>query len=118
MELYPYSFHTVSSHIRHIYLFLPDVLECCKDLDETEWILILGVTRTHRYNSNSSWEQYVAAVVGSFLIKVLQDDRVFAILGGESLESREHSALSLFAQQESFSITGIAKKLEMKIKSK
>lgn len=83
-----------------------DVLECCKDLNETEWISILGVTRTHRYNSNSSWEHYVAAVVGSFLMKVLQDDHVFAILGGENLESREHSALSLFAQQESFSITG------------
>ena len=76
------------------------------------------MTRTHRYNSNSSWEQYVAAVVGSFLIKVLQDDHVFAILGGERLEMREHSTLSLFPQQESVSIAGIAKELVIKIKPK
>ena len=38
---------------------------------------------TQRYHGNSSWEQYVAVVLSSLVNKVLQDDQVFAILGGE-----------------------------------
>lgn len=81
-----------------------DVLECCKDLDN-EWISILGVIATRRYHNSSSWEQYVAAVLGSFVTKVLQDDQVFAVLGGEGPEPREHSSLSCFPEQESVSLT-------------
>ena len=75
------------------------------------------MTRTLR-NNNSSWEQYVAAVVGSFLIKVLQEDHVFAKLGRENSESRGPGALSSFSQQEFVPVAGIAKNIVMKVKHK
>ena len=90
---------------KYMYRCVSDVLECCKDLDN-EWISILGVIATRRYHNSSSWEQYVAAVLGSFVTKVLQDDQVFAVLGGEGPEPREHSSLSCFPEQESVSLTG------------
>ena len=46
---------------------------------------------TQRYHGNTSWEQYVAVVLSSLVNKMLQDDQVFAILGGEGGEPRRHS---------------------------
>ncbi|KAJ7378089.1 hypothetical protein OS493_024752 [Desmophyllum pertusum] len=69
-----------------------DVPECSKGLGR-EWISILGVTGTPRYHSDPSWEPYVAAVMSSLVNHVLQDDQVFATLGGEGVGPRRHSPL-------------------------
>ena len=59
---------------------------------------------THRYHGNTSREQYVAVVLSSLVNKVLQDDQVFAILGGEGGEPRRHSPLSENPLQETVSL--------------
>ena len=82
-----------------------DVSECCKGLGK-EWISIVGVVDTQRCHSDTSWAQYVAAVMGSFVKKVLQNDQVFAILGGEALAPREHSPLLCSPLQETVSLKG------------
>ena len=69
-----------------------------------EWISIVGVIGTQRYHGNTSWEQYVAVVLSSLVNKVLQDDQVFAILGGEGGEPRRHSPLPGNPLQETVSL--------------
>ncbi|XP_078350746.1 uncharacterized protein LOC144635519 [Oculina patagonica] len=69
-----------------------DIAECSKGLGR-EWISILGVVGTPRYHGDTSWEPYVAAVMSSLVNQVLQDDQVFAILGGEGSGPRRHSPL-------------------------
>ena len=59
---------------------------------------------TQRYHGNTSWEQYVAVVLSSLVNKVLQDDQVFAILGGEGGEPRRHSPLPGNPLQETVSL--------------
>ena len=66
----------------------------------------MGVVDTQRYHSNTSWAQYVAAVMSSFVKKVFQNDQVFAILGGEALAPREHSPLLSNPLQETVSLKG------------
>ena len=80
-----------------------DILECCKVLSK-EWISIVGVIGTQRYHGNTSWKQYVAVVLSSLVNKVLQDDQVFAILGGEGGEPRRHSPLPGNPLQETVSL--------------
>ena len=69
-----------------------------------EWIVLVGVIGTQRYHGNTSWEQYVAVVLSSLVNKVLQDDQVFAILGGEGGEPRLHSPLPGNPLQETVSL--------------
>ena len=59
---------------------------------------------TQRYHGNTSWEQYVAVVLGSLVNKMLQDDQVFAILGGEGEEPRRQSPLPGTPLQETVSL--------------
>ena len=66
----------------------------------------MGVADTQRCHGDTSWAQYVAAVMSSFVKKVLQDDQVFAILGGEALAPREHSPLLCSPLQETVSLKG------------
>ncbi|KAM7445145.1 hypothetical protein ABFA07_006287 [Porites harrisoni] len=80
-----------------------DILECCEVLGK-EWISIVGVIATQRYHGNTTWKQYVAAVLSSLVNKVLQDDQVFAILGGEGGEPRRHSPLPGNPLQETVSL--------------
>ena len=82
-----------------------DILECYKGR-ANEWISIVGVIGTQRYHGNASWEQYVAAVMGSLVNKVLQDDQVFAILGGEGGGPRRHSPFLCNPLQETASLKG------------
>lgn len=69
-----------------------DVSECIKGLRK-EWISIVSVTGTPRCHGDRSWEPYVAAVLSSFVNRVLEDDQVFAVLGGEGRGPRRHSPL-------------------------
>jgi len=82
-----------------------DILECCRGL-EKEWISIVGVIGTQRYHSDASWEQYVAVVLSSFVNKVLQNDQVFAILGGEGRVPRENTPSPCNPLQETVSLKG------------
>ena len=59
---------------------------------------------TQRYHGNTSWKQYVAVVLSSPVNKMIQDDQVFAILGGEGGEPRRHSPLSENPLQETVSL--------------
>ena len=59
---------------------------------------------TQRYHGNTSWEQYVAVVLSSLVNKVLQDDQVFAILGGDGGEPRRNSPLPGSPLQETVSL--------------
>ena len=79
------------------------MLECCEVLGK-EWVALVGVIGTQRYHGNTSWEQYVAVVLSSLVNKVLQDDQVFAILGGEGREPRRHSPLPGNPMQETVSL--------------
>lgn len=76
-----------------------DVSECIKGLGK-EWISIVSVTGTPRCHGNQSWEPYVAAVISSFVNRVLEDDQVFAVLGGEGRCPRQHSPLLSDPSQE------------------
>ena len=102
-------FSQVNSYICNLLFFTPfsfsDITECCKGLGR-EWISIVGVTDTQRYHGDASWGQYVAAVMSSLVDKVLQDDQVFAILGGEGKEPRRHSPLAGRSLQETVSLKG------------
>ena len=53
----------------------------------------MGILGTPRYHGNSSWEPYVASVLSSLVNQVLQDDQVFATLGGEVRGPICHSPL-------------------------
>jgi len=53
----------------------------------------VGILGTPRYHGNSSWEPYVASVLSSLVNQVLQDDQVFATLGGEVRGPMRHSPL-------------------------
>ena len=59
---------------------------------------------TQLYHGNTSWEQYVAVVFSSLVNEVLQDDQVFAILGGEGGEPRQHSPIPGNPLQETVSL--------------
>ena len=59
---------------------------------------------TQRYHGYTSWEQYVAVVLSSLVNKVLQDDQMFAILGGGGGKPRLHSPLPGNPLQETVSL--------------
>lgn len=93
------------SNLFTLFSLLSDILECCKGLGK-EWISIVGVIGTQRYHGDVSWEQYVAVVLSSFVNKVLENDQVFAILGGEGRVPRENTPSPCHPLQETVSLKG------------